>query len=121
MCAHTHTHIHTHTHTHTYTGDGLSISMVSNTMSENTNNIMYASVNELFSNSSLLRMNAVIVEPSSAVPAPSVMEEVEEGMEGRVGGKEDEEEEEEEVVPQVKVGVVGGWESGRVMIGGLHA
>ena len=34
-------------------------------MSENTNNITTVSVNELFSNSSLLRMNAVIPESAS--------------------------------------------------------
>ena len=45
----------------------MSISLVSNSMSENTNNIATASVNELFSNSSLLRMNAVIPESASVV------------------------------------------------------
>ena len=45
--------------------DGTSISVTSNTMSENTNNLANASVNELFSNSSLLRMNAVIPETTS--------------------------------------------------------
>ena len=45
--------------------DGISISIVSNTMSENTNNLANASVNELFSNSSLLRMNAVVPETTS--------------------------------------------------------
>ena len=50
-------------------GDGLSISVASNTMSENTNNITTASVNELFSNSSLLRMNAIIPELASTCTA----------------------------------------------------
>ena len=45
--------------------DGISVSVVSNTMSENTNNLVNASVNELFSNSSLLRMNAIIPETTS--------------------------------------------------------
>ena len=45
--------------------DGVSISVVSNTMSEGTNNLTNASVNELFSNSSLLRMNAIIPETTS--------------------------------------------------------
>lgn len=49
--------------------DGVSISLASNTMSENTNNIATASVNELFSNSSLLRMNAVIPESASVCTA----------------------------------------------------
>ena len=50
--------------------DGVSISLVSNAMSENTNNIIAtASVNELFSNSSLLRMNAVIPESASVCTA----------------------------------------------------
>ena len=38
-------------------------------MSENTNNITTASVNELFSNSSLLRMNAIIPESASTCTA----------------------------------------------------
>ena len=45
--------------------DGISVSMVSNTLSDNTNNLVNASVNELFSNSSLLRMNTNIPEATS--------------------------------------------------------
>ncbi|CAI8033882.1 Zinc transporter ZupT [Geodia barretti] len=58
-------------HSQTLTAsDGVSISLVSNAMSENTNNIIAtASVNELFSNSSLLRMNAVIPESASVCTA----------------------------------------------------
>ena len=41
-------------------------------MSENTNNITTASVNELFSNSSLLRMNAVIPESASVCTAAAI-------------------------------------------------
>ena len=47
------------------TPDVVSISVHSNTLSDNTNNYTTASVNELFSNSSLLRMNAVIPETTS--------------------------------------------------------
>ena len=47
--------------------------MVSNAMSENTNNIATASVNELFSNSSLLRMNAVIPESASVCTTAASM------------------------------------------------
>ena len=58
---------------YTYTGcDGVSISLASNTMSDNTNNITTASVNELFSNSSLLRMNAVIPESASVCTAAPI-------------------------------------------------
>ena len=53
--------------------DGVSISLASNTMSENTNNITTASVNELFSNSSLLRMNAVIPESASVCTAAAAV------------------------------------------------
>ena len=42
--------------------ESVSVSVQSNGVSENTNNYAGASVNELFSNSSLLRMNAVIPE-----------------------------------------------------------
>ena len=61
-------------------GDGVSISVASNTMSENTNNITTASVNELFSNSSLLRMNAIIPESASTCAVPV------QGEGKRVGG-----------------------------------
>ena len=47
------------------TPDGASVSVISVAPSEGTNNYGTASVNELFSNSSLLRMNAVIPETAS--------------------------------------------------------
>ena len=51
-----------------------------------------------------MRMNAVIVEPPSTLPTPSLVEEGEEGVGVRTRRKDDEEEEaEEEVVPQVRV------------------
>ncbi len=52
---------------------GISVSVVSNSMSEGTNNLTNVSVNELFSNSSLQRMNAIIPETaSSSMAAESV-------------------------------------------------
>ena len=49
----------------TCTPDEASVSVMSTTLSENTNNYTNASINELFSNSSLLRMNACIPETAS--------------------------------------------------------
>ena len=45
--------------------DGASVSINSNAPSDNTNNYNMASINELFSNTSLLRMNAIIPETAS--------------------------------------------------------
>lgn len=53
-------------HCQTSISDGISISIVSTTMSEGTNNVRSVSVNELFSSSSLQRMNAVVAETASS-------------------------------------------------------
>ena len=63
------------------TPDGISVSVNSNTPSDSTNNYATASVNELFSNSSLLRMNAIIPETASL----SMAEWGEEGTTREVG------------------------------------
>lgn len=69
--------------------DNNSVSMVSNTISENTNNLTGVSVNELFSNSSLLRMNAIIPEVAPDQQASSHVRVVMgEGGEGCDGGEE---------------------------------
>ena len=59
--------------------------IVSTTLSENTNNYANASVNELFSNSSLLRMNAVI-PPETVSENASAMSAVGAGAGGEEGG-----------------------------------
>ena len=59
-------------------GDCASVSVASISASENTNNYATASVNELFSTSSLLRMNAVIPKTTTS---PSLDEGVEAGEE----------------------------------------
>lgn len=65
-----------------FVADMASISVHSNTASDNTNNYTSVSVNELFSNSSLLRMNAIIPENRSLSMAGLEEEEdVDEGVE----------------------------------------